>query len=116
MHQFVVFSQMLTSYIATLAYYEKPLASKFADPSWQPVVDSIVRCLEAAVVALRDGTGSPASAQAPPPARFPPAATEPAMIKPVEDQFGFIGKLSGDMYKVSLLLHEALRQEERPTG
>jgi uncharacterized membrane protein YccC len=124
MHQFVVFSQMLTSYIATLAYYGQTLAGEFADPSGQPVADSIVRCLEAAVIALRDGAPRVAPAPVPRPERLLTGGTaekvataeKAAMVKPVGDQFGFIGKVSEDMYKVSLLLHEALKEEDSRRG
>ena len=48
---------MLTSYFATLAYYEKPLASKYGHPSYRPVVNSIVGCLERAAMILQEGDG-----------------------------------------------------------
>jgi uncharacterized membrane protein YccC len=111
MHQFVVASQMLTSYIATLAYYEKPLAFKYADPSYQPVVDTIARCLDEAAVILENGgvTGSGSGRTAGSgPLSLPVRKDEPAMVKPIEDQFGFISKVAGDFLKLSPVLHEAL--------
>jgi hypothetical protein len=133
MHQFVVSNHMLTSYIATLAYYEKPFAAKYADPSLQPVVDGIVRRLESAVDILKNvspavaepgvaagmGAGTTTGAAtavrgvtaAVPPAAAA-AATEWKIIKPVVDQFGFISKVSTDIRKLSISLHSALTAED----
>ncbi|HEV2354115.1 MAG TPA: FUSC family membrane protein [Puia sp.] len=155
MHQFVVANQMLTSYVATLAYYDKPLAAKFPGKAWQPVADGIVSTLESAVAMLQDGAaggasgdgadvgngakagdgadvgngakggdgadgrdrakdgdgaalGAPQAPQAPPEPKLPqPAQDEPAAAKPVEDQFGFIAKVSGDLYRLSAILRPA---------
>jgi uncharacterized membrane protein YccC len=104
MHQFVVASQMLTSYIATLAYYEKPLAAKYADPTYQPVVETITRCLERAASILGEG----GLAVDPVRLSLPVTKDDPTTIKPIEDQFGFIGKVAGDILKLSPVLHEAL--------
>jgi uncharacterized membrane protein YccC len=101
LHQFVVASQMLTSYIATLAYYEKPLASKYADPSYQPVVDMIAACLDEAAVILENGGMSGKLS-------LPLRKYGPEMAKPIEDQFGFIGKVAGEILRLSPVLHEAL--------
>ncbi|HXB32826.1 MAG TPA: FUSC family membrane protein [Puia sp.] len=100
-HQFVVASQMLTSYIATLAYYEKPLASKYADPSYRPVVDGIAACLDEAALILENGGVSGKLS-------LPPGKDGPEMAKPIADQFGFIGKVAGDILRLSPVLHEAL--------
>jgi hypothetical protein len=57
MHQFVVSNHMLTSHIATLAYYVVPQPLAYADPVlYQPVVDAMLVCLEDAVAGLK-GTG-----------------------------------------------------------
>jgi len=116
MHQFVVASQMLTSYIATLAYYEKPLASRLGDPSFQPVADTIARFLDEAAGILQRGAGTGTNGGAgtgmvrggtgklSPPVR----KDVPEMVKPIEDQLGFIGKVAGDIYRLSPVLHEAL--------
>jgi uncharacterized membrane protein YccC len=118
MHQFVVANQMLTSYIATLAYYEKPLAFKYADPSYQPVVDTIARRLDEAAVILQNGgravgsgglaVGSGGLAAASGKLLLPVRKNEPEMVKPIEDQFSFIGKVAGDILRLSPVLHEAL--------
>jgi uncharacterized membrane protein (TIGR01666 family) len=126
MHQFVVSNHMLTSYIATLAYYEKPFAAKYADPSLQPVVDGIVRRLESAVDILKNVSPAVVEAGAAAGARAAPTrqatevgtltavlpATEWKMIKPVVDQFGFISKVSTDIRKLSVSLHSALTAED----
>jgi uncharacterized membrane protein (TIGR01666 family) len=104
MHQFVVASQMLTSYIATLAYYEKPLAAEYANPAYQPVVETIAGSLERAAAILQEG----GLAVDPVKLSLPALKREPAMVKPVEDQFGFIGKVAGDILRLSPVLHEAL--------
>jgi uncharacterized membrane protein (TIGR01666 family) len=112
MHQFVVFNHMLTSYIATLAYYEKPLALKYADPSYRPVVENIIRVLETAAAILQGGSSGPVSATVPGAAlaavpvkiTFPAREGERTMTKPVEDQFAFIAKVSQDIRKISLSL------------
>jgi hypothetical protein len=105
MHQFVVASQMLTSYIATLAYYEKPLASRYSDPSYQVVVDSIARCMDEAASILQEG-GAPASVK--PSLTVKKDGDGAVMVKPIQDQFGFIGKVAGDILRLSPVLHEAL--------
>jgi uncharacterized membrane protein (TIGR01666 family) len=105
MHQFVVASQMLTSYIATLAYYEKPLASKHADTSYQPVVETIAGCLERAAAVLQEGVGGGEPAG---PGGGTASGGVMPKAKPVEDQFGFIGKVAGDILRLSPVLHEAL--------
>jgi uncharacterized membrane protein YccC len=118
MHQFVVANQMLTSYIATLAYYEKPLASLCADPAYQQVVDAITRCLDRAAAILQDGAtggaGSPGlgGAAAAVKLSMPARKDGPDVVKPIEDQFGFIGKVAGDILRLSPVLHGALTPEQ----
>jgi hypothetical protein len=121
-----VSNHMLTSYIATLAYYEKPFAAKYADPSLQPVVDGIVRRLESAVDILKNVSPAVVEAGVAAGARAAPTrqatevgtltamrpATEWKMIKPVVDQFGFISKVSTDIRKLSVSLHSALTAED----
>jgi uncharacterized membrane protein YccC len=54
MHQFVVSNHMLTSHIATLAYYATPEPQKVADPQvYQPVVSEIGARLENTIVWLK---------------------------------------------------------------
>ena len=111
MHQFIVASQMLTSYIATLAFYEKPLASRYADAAYRPVVDKISECLERAAETLQNGGDLAECGMGQPLLRMPaqsPGQEPPIMVKPVEDQFGFIGKVAGDILRLSPVLHDAL--------
>jgi uncharacterized membrane protein (TIGR01666 family) len=102
MHQFVVSNHMLTSYIATLAYYMDPLAMKYANPALQPVIDDITRRLESSVAILENKPDvlQPRSTEA---IRSSGLAVE---LTPVADQFGFIAKVASDIRKLSKVLHE----------
>ena len=63
MHQFVVSSHMLTSHIATLAYYELTRPMKEVDPTiYAPVVDAIIQCLENTATWLQEGPDTEAAA------------------------------------------------------
>jgi uncharacterized membrane protein YccC len=108
MHQFVVSNHMLTSYIATLAYYMDPLAMKYANPALQPVVDDITLRLESSVDILE---GVPAKPQ-PRPVEAIRGSVPATELQPVADQFGFIAKVTSDIRKLSLALHEALAPDE----
>jgi uncharacterized membrane protein YccC len=112
LHQFVVASQMLTSHIATLAYYEKPLALSFADPSYRPVVDTIAGCLDAAAGILEAGADAGTIAGQVK-VSMPIRTGELLRFKPVHDQFGFIAKIAGDITRLCLVLHEAMSPEEK---
>lgn len=46
LHQFVVLNHMLTSHIATLSYYVKPLSAKFASPDFMPLINNTTARLE----------------------------------------------------------------------
>lgn len=66
MHQFVVSNHMLTAHIATLSYYVLPMAEKYADPAYEPVVQAILDRLENAVVILeksQTGESGPVTAE-----------------------------------------------------
>ena len=114
---------MLTSYIATLAYYMDPLAMKYANPALQPVVDDITLRLESSVNILKrtfEGTselrsGSSVGGVTEVPAKSPPRSIETirvnglaAELQPVADQFGFIAKVASDIGKLSTALHQEL--------
>jgi uncharacterized membrane protein (TIGR01666 family) len=139
MHEFVVLNHMLTSHIATLAYYVDPYAARYADPAYEPVIDDIVFRLEQAVALLSDQ---------PPP--VPPPVNKEALrvlndrvnvllerrkveingsvpadsevrrrlneFKPIVDQFNFIGKVATDLCKVSKPLHTALLAPQQEVG
>jgi uncharacterized membrane protein YccC len=125
MHQFVVSSHMLTSYIATLAYYMDPLAMKYANPSLQPVVDDITLRLESSVDILENRPTVPATAAgasgesdtrpvitgAKPSARSIETIRGSGLaaeLQPVADQFGFIAKVTSDICRLSAALHKEL--------
>ena len=132
MHQFVVSNHMLTSHIATLAYYVEPYAARYADPAYEPVIDDIIFRLGQTVNLLSDQ---------PPLLPAAPAGKEALRVlndrvnvllerrkaemdgviaadgearerlrefKPIVDQFNFIGKVTTDLCKVSEPLHTAL--------
>lgn len=139
MHQFVVSNHMLTSHIATLAYYVDPYAAKYADSAYEPVIDDIVTRLEQTVDLFQDKPPL-----APPPANkealrvlndrvgilmerrkaemegaVPAGSDAPRRLqefKPIVDQFNFIGKVTSDIGKISAPLHAALSSPEVEVG
>ncbi len=52
LHQFVVLNHMLTSHIATLSYYVKPLSAKFASADFNIPINNTAACLENAAQIL----------------------------------------------------------------
>jgi len=102
MHQFVVSNHMLTSHIATLAYYMNPYAAQYADKAYEPVVEDIVCRLERSVDVLEDkNTTLPK-----PPAKelllvMNQKAQTAKDFKPVVDQFNFISKVTSDLLKIA---------------
>jgi uncharacterized membrane protein YccC len=112
MHQFVVSNHMLTSHIATLAYYMEPYAARYADPAYRPVVDDITCRLEQSVDILRDRS----SAEPKPPAKetlmiLNERAKAIKEFKPIVDQFNFLLKVTTDIGKVTPQLHTALAED-----
>ncbi|HEV2482506.1 MAG TPA: FUSC family membrane protein, partial [Puia sp.] len=140
MHQFVVSNHMLTSHIATLAYYVDPLAGRYAaDAAYEPVIDDIVFRLEQTVALLSDQ---------PPLPRVPvnkealralndrvnvlmerrkagmngavsedsEARRRLSEFKPIVDQFNFIGKVTTDLARISEPLHTALMASQQEVG
>lgn len=139
MHQFVVSNHMLTSHIATLAYYVGPFAARYADPIYAPVIDDIIFRLEQTVALLSDQ---------PPLSRAPvnkealrvlndrvnvlmekrkvemsgalPADSDVRRrlneFKPIVDQFNFIGKVTSDLARISEPLHAALIAPQQEVG
>ena len=124
LNEFVVSNHMLTSHIATLSYYEKPLAAKYADPAYQPVVDAIVVRLGNAAAILDNRVGPEGPVVSKEELRIlndrvnvlmerrkaelqesPTAQTEArkqlSEFKPIADQFNFIAKVSADIEKLS---------------
>jgi uncharacterized membrane protein (TIGR01666 family) len=108
MHQFVVSNHMLTSHIATLAYYADPYAARYGDPAYEPVAGDIIFRLENTANLLEDKPPLPAR----PPAKeafrmLNDRASSERQFKPIVDQFFFIGKVTADIGKVSVPLHHA---------
>jgi uncharacterized membrane protein (TIGR01666 family) len=62
LHQFVVLNHMLTSHIATLAYYVRPLAEKYASLEFTPLINNAVNKLDDAEKIISE---TPADAAAP---------------------------------------------------
>ncbi len=107
MHQFVVSNHMLTSHIATLAYYAGPYAARFAGPAYEPVVDDIVYRLERTVYLLEDKPLPPAANSGKEGLRLLNEQAGSGEIKPIAEQFNFIAKVTTDISKVSEPLHAA---------
>jgi uncharacterized membrane protein (TIGR01666 family) len=107
MHQFVVSNHMLTSHIATLAYYAEPYAARFAGPAYEPVVDDIVYRLERTVDLLEAKPLLPARTAGKEGLRLLNEQASTGEIKPIAEQFNFIAKVTTDICKVSEPLHEA---------
>jgi hypothetical protein len=63
---------------------------------------------EAALILQEGGSGGSGGSPALVKLSLPVKKEEPEMIKPIEDQFGFIGKAAGDILRLSPVLHEAL--------
>jgi hypothetical protein len=137
MHQFVVSNHMLTSHIATLAYYVDPYAAKYADSAYQPVVDDIVSRLQRTVDVLDDRPPlmpGPANKEAlrvlndrvnilmerrkaEMVGQVPAGSEAPLRLrefKPIVDQFNFIGKVTSDIGKFSEPLHASLAAFNSP--
>lgn len=123
MHQFVVSNHMLTSHVATLAYYAETVSTagtdpaRYRDPVWQPVVDDIVLRLENTVSLLRDAfpvLQRPGSKDA---WRTMHARVNRSKeLKPIADQFAFIDKVTTDIGKVSAPLHMAFVSAQQEVG
>jgi uncharacterized membrane protein (TIGR01666 family) len=112
MHQFVVSNHMLTSHIATLAYYAEPSAaepsaSRFAGPAYEPVVDDIVYRLERTVDLLENKPLSPEIPGGKEGLRLLNEQANTGEIKPIAEQFNFIVRITTDICKVSEPLHTA---------
>ena len=139
MHQFVVSNHMLTSHIATLAYYVDPYAATYGDSAYEPVVDDIVSRLERTVDLLQDKTplaAGPANKEAlrvlndriailmerrkaEMDGKVPANSEAPRRLrefKPIVDQFNFIGKVTSDLGKISEPLRAALAAPPTEVG
>src|ERR1700722_4329396 len=107
MHQFVVSNHMLTSHIATLAYYAQPYAARVAAQAYEPVVDDIVYRLERTVGLLEDKPLTPAQTAGKEGLRLLNERVNTGEFKPIVDQFNFIAKVTTEICKLSEPLHAA---------
>lgn len=123
MHQFVVSNHMLTSHVATLAYYSETASATEADPTrymdsaWQPVVDDITIRLENTVSLLKDSL--PASNRTAPRDAWRTLharVNRSKELRPIADQFSFIDKVTTDIGKVSTPLHTAFVSAQQDVG
>lgn len=128
LHQFVVLNHTLTSHIATLSYYVKPLSEKFASPDFEPLIKAIAERLEDAEKII---SNTPANNVAP--EALPANAIQQRLqqllqarrlelqqgilisdtqkllteFKPIADQFNFIDNIATDIRKTALRWTEA---------
>ncbi len=131
LHQFVVSNHMLTSHVATLAYYVDPYASKYGDPAYRPVVEDIIARLEKAAAVL-EGEEPPVqpviekeqlrvlndkinALMVQRKAELDGVAEvdggtrrQLSEFKPIVDQFNFIAKVSVEVEKLSIPLQASL--------
>jgi uncharacterized membrane protein YccC len=107
MHQFVVSNHMLTSHIATLAYYAEPYAARYAGPAYEPVVDDIVYRLQRTVDLLEDKPLLPARTAGKEDLRLLNERVNTGEFRPIVDQFNFIANITTEISKVSKPLHAA---------
>lgn len=122
LHQFVVQNHMLTSHIATLSYYVKPLSQKFASPDFSSLINNAAARLEDAEKII---TATPADVAAPEITQhniiqqrlqkllqarrnelqqgIRQSDTQKLLteFKPIADQFNFIDNIATDIKKTS---------------
>lgn len=123
LHQFVVLNHTLTSHIATLSYYVKPAAEKFASADFEPLIKMVIARLEDAEKIIGD---IPANSIAPEelPANIIQQRLQQLMqarrqelkqgiltsdtqkllteFKPIADQFNFIDNIATDIKKTGV--------------
>jgi uncharacterized membrane protein (TIGR01666 family) len=114
MHQFVVSNHMLTSHIATLAYYAEPYAARAAGQGYEPVVEDIVHRLERTVSLLEDKPIPPSGTAGKEGLRLLNERINTGEFKPIVDQFNFIAAVTTEIGKISEPLHAALISPQQP--
>jgi uncharacterized membrane protein (TIGR01666 family) len=134
MHQFVVSNHMLTSHIATLAYYALSMPEKYVDPVYQPVINVLLMRLENTIAFLRERSVTDEGSTGKEELRILNEKMNALMdqrkaelergimasdirrqlsgFKPVVDQFNFIAKVTADIEKLS----RSLRTPQPPEG
>ena len=116
MHQFVVSNHMLTSHIATLAYYAEPYAARAAGQGYEPVVEDIVHRLERTVSLLGDKPIPPSGTAGKEGLRLLNERINTGEFRPIVDQFNFIAGVTTEIGKISEPLHAALASGSDPSG
>ncbi|MGC4099853.1 FUSC family protein [Ferruginibacter sp.] len=120
LHQFVVLNHMLTSHIATLSYYVKPSAEKYASPDFTPLINNAATRLEDAEKILQDIPAETVAPEAQPQNIIQQRLQELLKarrselqqgvhesdtqrqlteFKPIADQFNFIDNIAADIKK-----------------
>ncbi len=123
LHQFVVFNHTMTSHIATLSSYTKPLWEKYNSPDFLPLINNVVAKLNDAEKILSD---VPAESAAPDSVTHnkiqqrlqqlletrraelkngiseSDTRKELSGFKPLVDQFNFIENIAGDIRKTTM--------------
>ena len=123
LHQFVVLNHMLTSHIATLSYYVKPLSEKFASPHFAPLLKTAVARLEDAEKIISDIPAEAVAADVLPINKIQQqlqqllqarrlelqqgilrSDTQKLLtgFKPIADQFNFIDNIATDIKKTGM--------------
>ena len=97
---------MLTSHIATLAYYVRPYAARYADPAYEPVVDDIVYKLGKAVSLLEDKPVPPQRTAGKEIMRILSERVNARESQPVADRFAGKGKIERHRMVYALLKEE----------
>jgi uncharacterized membrane protein YccC len=117
MHQFVVSNHMLTSHIATLAYYFTLEPGRYKDAAYRPVVDDIAARLQATADLLEGKTPAPAGTPSKDCLRV---INERLNVsddgRKIADQFNFLTKVTTDIGRISLPLHAALSTPQQEVG
>lgn len=127
-HQFVVLNHMLTSHIASLSSYVKPLAEKYRSANFVPVIDNTTAHLEAAkgIISgerLQELTVEPAEKYIPEKQakellqkrreelqrglNETETKTILSEFKSIVDQFDFIATISSDLRKLSVRMEQS---------
>lgn len=123
LHQFVVLNHMLTSHIATLSYYVKPLSGKYASNDFEPLIKAVVARLEDAEKIIDDIPAETAAVDVLPANKVQQrlqqllqqrklelqqgilkSDTQKTLteFKPIADQFNFIDNIATDIKKTGM--------------
>jgi uncharacterized membrane protein YccC len=117
MHQFVVSNHMLTSHIATLAYYYGLSPGQYEDIGYRPVADEIISRLRTTIEFLKGVIPAPATVSAKEAMRVLNERVNMAPdYRKITDQFNFLTKVTTDIAKISLPLYSELTVPQQEVG